>query len=699
MMRVTNWMMVVVAALCLEAMGQDVLVFNDGHQGNGLACLQPAPVPSIPPAAPAISPCPVSGHHYLVQGKRTELQVFNRKFLTDFSISIDGVTQIQTGPNIRNLNEAENLTLGAATLASIPGAKGGAEGLSARGATQILLELASETTSTKPRADLLSDLDVVERERARLAAQIEDFDQHYDLLVRGLPAGQNCQAVIGAPSVDRLTECLDDELFGEGERPWAAAYPYTDEPEFRNVTTRVHDLVQSVATLGGELAGTDLPGKVRAIETAVAQFDSDVLTLKNNLEVAADAANLALGMNDAFRNKLRREETRVLLLDKLKGSDAKSTVDEPEMNALLDLFEKSDAVGKRVAKSNVEALQRDLPQFGRKATGYGDSAGGFTADLENFRSEMNRLPDAVGDLNASQATLLNRVNEIYDHSEVAGPLPKQINLSGHSGNLVVYYTIRRIESFQRYTVVQVREPGSSQASAAGTPLPSAQSVTSGAQPSGATGNTPAASGNAPAANANPGIVVAQGSFEVHDVFHANVIAAFAFSTLKNQSISKVAQPVSCSGTAATPDTNCFAPGLNGYNREWAPIIGLDYYLHPRDTFPRTPDRCWLCREDWRQCTGVMGATSTTTANSYFLGGFFEPTLGVQFGAGANFGTKTILDSGYTFGTPVDVTGDFPTHEARATGVFVSAGLDLGIFRKIFGKVTGIGTSASGTSGK
>lgn len=186
---------------------------------------------------------------------------------------------------------------------------------------------------------------------------------------------------------------------------------------------------------------------------------------------------------------------------------------------------------------------------------------------------------------------------------------------------------------------------------------------------------------------------------MHDVFHANVVAAFAFSTLKDQSISKVAQPLSCSGTATTPDTSCFAPYLNGYNRKWAPIIGLDYYLHPRDTFPRTPDRRWLCHEDWRQCVGVMGAASVTTANNYFLGGFFEPTLGVQFGAGANFGTKTILNSGYTFGTPVDITGDFPTHESRATGVFVSAGLDLGIFRKIFGKVTGIGTSASGTSGK
>jgi outer membrane murein-binding lipoprotein Lpp len=701
MTRVAKWITLVLTALCLRAMGQDVLVFNDGSTGNGLACLQAAPALALPPAVPAILACPVPGYHFLVQGKRTELQVFNRKFLTDYSISIDAVTQIQTGPNIRNLNEAENLTLGAVTLASIPPSKGGAEGLTARTATQILLELVDETTSTKPRTDLLSDLDIVERERARLAAQIDDFTQHYQLLVGGLavpPAQQDCQAVIGSPSILPLWECLDDELFREGESPWLGRYPYTDEPEFRHVTTRVHDLVQSVMKLGDQLEGTDLPGKLRSIETAVAQFDNDVRTLTGNLEAAADAANLASGMNDSFRSKLRREETRVLLLDKLKGSDGKPTLDEPQMNALLDLFDRSYAVRKGVANSNVGTLLQDLPGFGNRATAFEGSAGAFIASLENFRFEMNQLPDAISDLNASQAKLLNRVNEIYDHSEVPAPLPKQINLSGHSGNLVVYYTIRRIETFQRYTVAQIREPGSPQANAVGTPLPPAQA--SGPSPNPANGNPPATNnGSAPATNANPGIVVAQGSFEVHDVFHANVVAAFAFSTLKDQSISKVAQPLSCSGTATTPDTSCFAPYLNGYNRNWGPIIGLDYYLHPRDTFPRTPDSCWLCHQDWRQCVGVMGAASVTAANSYFLGGFFEPTLGVQFGAGANFGNKTTLNNGYTFGTPVDVTGDFPTHEERATGVFISAGLDLGIFRKIFGKVTGIGTAASGTSGK
>ena len=97
--------------------------------------------------------------------------------------------------------------------------------------------------------------------------------------------------------------------------------------------------------------------------------------------------------------------------------------------------------------------------------------------------------------------------------------------------------------------------------------------------------------------------------------------------------------------------------------------------------------------------GIMGAVSVTKANTYFFGGFFEPVLGVQMSGGAAFGSQDTLHSAYKFGTPVDITTDFPTNEKRATGAFVSLGVDLGIFRKVFGKVTGIGTSASTTQGK
>jgi hypothetical protein len=212
---------------------------------------------------------------------------------------------------------------------------------------------------------------------------------------------------------------------------------------------------------------------------------------------------------------------------------------------------------------------------------------------------------------------------------------------------------------------------------------------------GATGSSSdgASNGTAP----NQGIAVAGGPIQVHELFPANVVAAVAFSTLKDQTVTALAQPMACTGTATSPDRNCFAPLVNNAYK-WTPIVGLDYYLQSRDTYPRT-DLPWLCRVHPWQCFGIMGAASATKANSYFLGGFFEPVLGVQFGAGANFGTRTVLASPYAKGVPVDITGSFSTHDERGTGFFLSAGLDLGIFRKVFGKFTGISTSASGASGK
>lgn len=704
---VTGWMLALVALLCSSAFGQEVLVFDDGNTGNGIACLMPPP-PSPPPFLPA---CPVPGVHFLVQRKRAELQVFNRKFLTDYSISIDAVTAIQTGPNIRNLNEAENLTLGAASLASIPPSKGGAEGLTARSADSILLDLVNEATAAKPLTDLDNDFAVVERENARITAQILDFDERYNLLlgppsVPRNPAG--CQAARGSPSVRAISICLGREKDVE-DGLWPVPGPYVGEQQFRDAKTRVDDLIVAVKALGSKLTDTDLPKKLSTLETAISQYENDVSVFRGNAQAAFDAARLALQVNNDFLRTLRREQVKALLLEKLKGPDSKPVLDEAEMNALLDKYGTSSAANRAFATQRWTTLREDADDYLAQTTVYG---GEFSDDLRGKRNDLGVvLLQAIAGLNVAQGELLNRVNEIYDRSEVRDPLPRQIDLSGHPGNLVVYYTIRRIETFQRYTVAQVQGPGSTQQGAqTGTPLPQSQSAGSGAQPSAATGGAANSNGGAATGNAsssgnsqsggatNQGIVVAKGSFEVHDVFHANVAAAFVFSTLKNESISKVAQPQACSGTSTTPDTNCFAPFLNGNDHVWAPIVGLDYYFRPRDTFPRTAGMPWLCQASPAQCFGVMGAASVTSFNNYFLGGFFEPVLGVQFGVGAHFGTRTVLASGYKFGTPVDITGDFPTHDERATGLFLSAGLDLGIFRKVFGKVTGIGTSATGTSG-
>jgi hypothetical protein len=134
------------------------------------------------------------------------------------------------------------------------------------------------------------------------------------------------------------------------------------------------------------------------------------------------------------------------------------------------------------------------------------------------------------------------------------------------------------------------------------------------------------------------------------------------------------------------------------------ILGVDVYFKSHDTFYDVPG--YHAQKDNRtplaqilQRTGIMGAVSANKANNWFLGGFYEPVLGFQIASGINLGKEKQLQSNFTFNTPVDMAGDFPTQDKTVKKLFISAGLDLGLFRKIFGKITGVGTSASGSQGK
>jgi hypothetical protein len=712
-----KWAAVVVAlagSLHGWARSRDVVLLLNAHYENQTCLKHVYLYPDSDPHPNEESTCidREGDAQFLRQGRRTELRVFNRRFLTDYTLTVDAVTSIQTGPNIRNLSEAENLTFAAPSFAA-PVAKGGAEGLSPRTANTILFELLDETTASKPESDLRADFAVLDREHERLVEELRAFRKTYRLL-RGNPSAAPdptiCRKIAGAPDAENIFRCLNAEFQNELDAPWDGVGPYSDEEEFREVITRVQDLIAAVKALRTALANSDLLQKELKLETDVAQFENDLVTFRGNVEAAHDASELAQEMNDAYRQRLSKDRMKTILTDKLKAQgDTKPIVDESEINELVNKYAQSgrayfDVRSRRWSdlKDTAEGYLQDEYLSQRPLTSE------FHAEVASARQKLGaELPGIVDQVNAEQSKLLARVNEIYDNSAVLEPLSKQIDLSGHPGNLVVYYTIRRVEAFSRYTVTPVQGLGAVvPASTAGMALPPPAKGTSpaGGSTTAPSPSTPAAtptststsgpSGTAPAPDTSTGMVVARGQFEVHDIYDANVVAAFAFSTLKDQSISKQAQPQACQGSATAPDTNCFAPVLSSNLRQFQPIVGVDYYFHHMDTFPGHH-----CTNDMWQCLGIMGAVSVRKADSYYVGIFVEPVVGVQFAGGANIGSQTTLQSAYKFGTPVDLTADFPTYEKRATGAFFSAGLDLAIFRKIFGKVTGLGTATANTQGK
>jgi len=716
--RAASGMLLLSVAACsplVRAQGQSdlqkekVLILNTHDESK--SCLWPVTLGAygLPVKPNKDSACPyMEGDNrelFLRQGKRTELRVFNRKFLTDYSITIDAVTSIQTLPAIRNLNEAQNLSLGSATLISPPPAKGGTEGLSPRSTIQILYQLLDEGMSSKPKADLDSERAVLDRERERINAELRAFNESYDLLA-GPSAGRqvvtsDCEGITGAPDAKTLEACLKLESGNDSKAPdWDHA-PYANEDGFRRIVLRVQDLIVAVKAFGVELTASDLATREQKIESDVAQYENDVVIFQANAQASKDAVRIARELEDSdFRRLLRREQLRAFLSQQLKLGQPGATPnpqDEAYMNELLDLYENKERHKSIILlKERWEALlcsAGDTPGCGREVP-----ANAFRGQVAEIREKLGvKLAGLINDVNRAQSILLNRVNAIYDNSEVPDALVKNIDIRGHSGNLIVYYTIRRIETFTRFTISAV--PGLATNGQNMGLESNAAPPSKGAPPSDAR----AASSKTDKTDQLPGIVVSKGSFEVHSFFHFNVAAAFSYSSLKDQSIGKQPTPLGCTGTPTTPDTNCFTPVLNGRNSQVQPIILLDYYVHERDTFPRDKfpgsvgDR-WQCAVDVWQCVGPAGGLSLTSANNYFLGAFFEPVLGVQFSGGANFGSESTLQKSYQFGNPADITGDFPTYQKRATGWFLSAGLDFGIFRKVFGKVVGIGTSTSSTQG-
>jgi hypothetical protein len=674
-----------------------VLLLNEGtrpaHVPAGdlhhAACVVPVSLVSKDYFCP-----PQLSPYYFVQGQRIELQVVNRKFFTDYSITIKAVTVLQSGPKIRNLEEAQNLTLGAPSLIPPP-SKGGVEQLRQLNAIDMLNQLIDETQASQPETDLLAQEQELAREETQIIRDLRAFEATLKTL--RTPGGSvDCSRLLGSPDTYTLHSCLERELTAETSGNWAGAGPFGDENDFRdNVIVRVNDLVTAGKTLAGKMADANIVQSSQQLDAEVTQYQKNVITFLENLTSASDAVQMLVDMintrlpdnKTSLRTDIRLAQMRATLIKSLKA-DNKPALDDAELNQLL--------------KKYAEFLRRQDEQAPRK---HADSLTGFLIrprdperNASAFRQKADELRKNVDvdlraeveAINVAQSRLLTRMNEIYDRSEVVEALPNQIDLSGKSGNLIAYFTIRRIETFPRYSVPRLQGPGiGSLGGTQGTPLPAPGSATPNPAPPATT--TPPAAQNA------PGIVVAQDSFFVHDLYRANVVAAFAYSWLKDQQITK--QP---STKCNPPSANCFSPFLASNQPQMQLILGVDFYFDRRDTFydvsghPGPDTR--TTRQRILQETGFMGALSATQANNWFLGLFYEPVLGVQISSGINIGREKRLQSTFQFGVPVDMPGNFPTQDHQAKKAFVSVGLDLGLFRKIFGKITGVGTAASSTQG-
>ena len=662
--------------------------------------------------------------NFLVQGRRAQFRVVNRKFFSDYSFNIDGVTQLKQIA-IQDLEEAANLSAPVSSVVSTAPKGVAPKGLSTAGqlnlrtAHDLLAELLDEGTAANPASELESDALIVEREALNVRIQTKALDETWNLISAERENDDACRAGLGAPTPASACDCLNKTIKEEEEGDFdSEKKTYSNEDAFRKLTVEIGDRITMIQALGRTLQQNSplMANQLSALDGSLAQWKADLNTLRANVGAAKDAVDAyesfvnekrTKGKNDQAKSgseddvltAMQKIQIKLKLIRDLNGGNtaAKPPLDDAEINRLVDVYWKNTkSLGRDVTTKQKDALKNEIVSIATRQIQQaeknvnGDKIDIYLTDpeiitkqtspvetaFENNQTHLTKdLPESVDRVNVAQSQMLARANEIYDLSAVPEPLDKWIDLSKNSGNLLVYYTVRRVDVFPRYTVPVVTLQGA-------TPVPPVA--------------PPVATTAAPAPPMGPdtstGTVVAHGSLEVHDFYRATVVAGFAFSTIREHSVKSrsVTTGTATDGAACSTATPCSQPFLDKGSPIPAVVVGVNYYLskHGHDTFPGA-------KRGIGQKLGIFGGIAANRFNSYFLGLGYEPSEAIQLTSGLNFVLQDSISGAYSASQAYSGSPSFGGRNAWSKGAYLGAGFNLSIFRKIFGSVTGLGTKASG----
>lgn len=626
--------------------------------------------------------------------------------------------------------------------------------LQLRTAQDLIAELLNPATASNPANEIASDWIVVKRElenvhndaRGFLATwrTIDDSTVQPEQPLPTQPVPLSCLPAYGAPTLVKTLDCLRGLYGMETTGNFDRTLPfYANEDEFRRLIVRNNDAIAMVTSLAANLSQqtTLLNGYLSAFDGDLASVRADLNTLAGNVQAIQDAEDLL----DLIRKKnqyrdMTRDQIKARIMQQYSGG-AKSVLDDAEINILVDAYfhflqspaaaavlrgtnEAVETAWSRVERELREAIGRVAPLMDDSFSAppffpgdqdcseppyaAADSARRRGAILQCLGARLDfrysrllehdhglaseTLPDTVAKINAAQSNLLARANQIYDNSQVAIPLDLPINLNGNSGNLRLYFSIYETETFPRFAI-----PPNTSATA---PIVSATPATLAAAPPTTTTTTSSATATTTTTTTPTqpsGNAVANGVVDVHDRYKATMVAAFAFSpNLKERSIQS--QPIT-SGTTSDGAVICSSatPCSQAKEVHGSPhasvILGISFHPWSYDTFPHAYDGTGL-REHAKHAIGVFGGLSVQNLNDYYAGIDFQVAHGLQFMGGANFLRTDALASGYKNGNIYAGSPAFAGPQRFKTGAYFGIGLNLSIFRKAFGSVTGLGTSAT-----
>jgi hypothetical protein len=170
------------------------------------------------------------------------------------------------------------------------------------------------------------------------------------------------------------------------------------------------------------------------------------------------------------------------------------------------------------------------------------------------------------------------------------------------------------------------------------------------------------------ANPNASVVVATSNvtpgvnrtfdFELHRMWDATITGGFFASTLRDPQY----------GIGFGRDSNTV---VRIGNKPSAIHFGMGITY---------PDTHW----SWSNRVGILLAAAVTEGNHFYVGPLIEPRSGINVSAGFHWGRQTVLQDGLPDKVFIPKGAPLPTTDAMKPGAYFMAGLDLNIFRAVFG---------------
>jgi hypothetical protein len=119
-------------------------------------------------------------------------------------------------------------------------------------------------------------------------------------------------------------------------------------------------------------------------------------------------------------------------------------------------------------------------------------------------------------------------------------------------------------------------------------------------------------------------------------------------------------------------------------------------FHPLgyDTFPGSYSWSRNPKRALKDGLGIFGGLSVQNLNDYYAGADLQIAYGLQIMGGANFFRQNSLAAGFTSGNIYPGTPTFTGPQQWTHGAYFGIGLNLSLFRKAFGSVTGLGSGAA-----